>query len=465
MKCQKCGANMVSGHLYCDICGAEYQIVPDFEPELENSMAKSLSDISDTIREKNTTEKMIFHRNNTTKKVPSFLVIFTVVFICSVFVFLGYSKYTHSTTYQNNLAIEAADNKDYYTAAEIYEKIRKKNPNDAYWYIQKAKMNLAMGDDLAAYNLATTAITLDTNTDIAYAFLLSYLKDHENYIELVQYLKICNIDSLKDEYREYLATVPIPNYDSGSYDKSLEISFGTDYQGTIYYTLDGTIPTTESTVYQAPIKLGNGNHQLSVIYENELSLLGDPVVYEYHITSDIPMSPVVNPTSGKYTQGSMIVVDIEEGTRVFYTTDLSKPTLESEEYTAPIPMPLGESRYNFIAYSNQGIPGSVTQRNYMLNMKTALSIEDAEIKLIQKLISIGHILDQNGAVSGRYGVFRYFYKFPISEETNNYYVFEEHYMENQINNPLQHFYAVDVLYGNVYKLLSDGEGNYTRIDL
>ena len=37
MKCQKCGAELVSGHLYCDICGAEYQIVPNFEPEIESN--------------------------------------------------------------------------------------------------------------------------------------------------------------------------------------------------------------------------------------------------------------------------------------------------------------------------------------------------------------------------------------------------------------------------------------------
>ena len=51
MKCQNCGENMISGHLYCDACGAEYQIVPNFEPEIENSIAESLSDISDTIEE------------------------------------------------------------------------------------------------------------------------------------------------------------------------------------------------------------------------------------------------------------------------------------------------------------------------------------------------------------------------------------------------------------------------------
>ena len=51
MKCQKCGAQMVPGHLYCDICGAEYQIVPDFEPEIENSIAKSMSEVSEIIEE------------------------------------------------------------------------------------------------------------------------------------------------------------------------------------------------------------------------------------------------------------------------------------------------------------------------------------------------------------------------------------------------------------------------------
>ena len=51
MKCQKCGAQMVSGHLYCDTCGAEYQIVPDFDPEIENSIAQSMADISETLEE------------------------------------------------------------------------------------------------------------------------------------------------------------------------------------------------------------------------------------------------------------------------------------------------------------------------------------------------------------------------------------------------------------------------------
>ena len=280
-----------------------------------------------------------------------------------------------------------------------------------------------------------------------------------------QYLKQCKIEEIREKYWEYLCEVPAISKESGSYDEALELTFEKGFEGTIYYTTNGTVADQNSKKYENSIKLGNGIHSLNVIYENKFGLVSEPVTYEYQITSDIPIAPNVTLSSGKYTDAQMIKIEIEEGTKVYYTTDLTQPTSESKEYTMPIPMPLGESRFNFIAYSEKGIAGSVTQRNYMLNIKTNITLEEAETILVQKLISSAHILDKNGAVENRYGVFRYFYKFPISEAEMNYYVFEEHYMENQINNPLNHFYAVDVLYGNVYKLISDNNGNYTRINI
>ena len=43
MKCPHCGSEMVEGHLICEICGEEIRIVPDFEPEIENSISETLS--------------------------------------------------------------------------------------------------------------------------------------------------------------------------------------------------------------------------------------------------------------------------------------------------------------------------------------------------------------------------------------------------------------------------------------
>lgn len=454
---------MASEHLYCDICGAEYQIVPDFEPEIESSIAKSMSDISEMLEEDTPKEEEeISHSSKI--KTPSFTLIFLCILFGSVFVYMGYFKYTHSVNYQSKQAVTAVEEKDYYKAVKIYGELRKRNSQDAFWYIKEAEMNLQLDEPEKAYNLAVTAIGLEENQNMAYEFLLSYLEKDENYMEMKQYLQTCESEELREKYWEYLGEVPAINYESGTYDELLQLVFEKGYEGTVYYTLDGTLPTINSEKYEKPIKLGNGTHTLTVIYENKHNQVSNPVVLEYIVSSDTPMNPAVTPSSGIYRVAEMIEVVVEEGTRVYYTTDLSKPTSESLEYTVPIPMPLGESRFNFIAVSEKGIVSEVTQRNFMLNMKTNVTLEEAETLLVQKLISTGHILDKNGAVKDRYGVFHYFYKFPISETEVNYYVFEEHYMENQINNPLNHFYAVDVLYGNVYKLIADGKGNFTRVE-
>ena len=46
MKCHNCGADIPDGHLYCDKCGAEINIVPEFEPEVENEIDTTLSSIA-----------------------------------------------------------------------------------------------------------------------------------------------------------------------------------------------------------------------------------------------------------------------------------------------------------------------------------------------------------------------------------------------------------------------------------
>ena len=49
MKCPSCGARMKEGHLYCEKCGREIQMVPDFEPEIENSIRETLSSVGEEI--------------------------------------------------------------------------------------------------------------------------------------------------------------------------------------------------------------------------------------------------------------------------------------------------------------------------------------------------------------------------------------------------------------------------------
>ena len=45
MKCPNCGREMAEGTLYCEYCGEDIHIVPDFEPELEQNIQQTIHEI------------------------------------------------------------------------------------------------------------------------------------------------------------------------------------------------------------------------------------------------------------------------------------------------------------------------------------------------------------------------------------------------------------------------------------
>ena len=63
MKCHNCGAEIPDGHLYCDKCGAEINIVPEFEPEVENEIDTTLSSIADRLIKDDKPKVVIKYRN------------------------------------------------------------------------------------------------------------------------------------------------------------------------------------------------------------------------------------------------------------------------------------------------------------------------------------------------------------------------------------------------------------------
>ena len=51
MKCPNCGEEMAEDRLYCEHCGEDIHIVPDFEPELERNLEQSISAIMEDLQE------------------------------------------------------------------------------------------------------------------------------------------------------------------------------------------------------------------------------------------------------------------------------------------------------------------------------------------------------------------------------------------------------------------------------
>ena len=462
MYCQKCGASLPEGYLYCQKCGYEYQIVPDFDPEIENSIAQTMSFVKDSINKQgekqspSNPEDIIPDKEGQKKWIYSVAICIGMLFIL---VIVGLIFIRDSVFYMERIALKAMKEEDYTTAAKYYDKLRKKEPDNTDWYLKEAQLELLYGDPDTAKQLAYRAISEGAGNQEVYMFLMDLLIHEKAYKEAYDVLQGCQYDKILERYKEYNSRVGKLSHEGGSYDTIIKLTIEEPAKY-VYYTVDGTTPDQNSLLYEEPIILGNGTHTISLVSYNEYGVMGELLRKEYTINTTTPLAPLVLPETGELDNPEMIQIQVEPGSQVYYTTDGSIPDENSLLYREPIPIPMGESSYIFIAISENNEKSDITRRSYHLNFTVNISIAEAEDILMEELIQRGHILDKNGAIQDRYGVFRYFYQFPLRINGSNVYVFEEHYLENLIDNPLKNYYGVDVEKRVVYPLKKDFLGSY-----
>jgi len=155
---------------------------------------------------------------------------------------------------------------------------------------------------------------------------------------------------------------------------------------TIFYTTDGSTPTTSSTVYSGPITVGT-TETINAI-ATATNYANSPVssaTYTIHILP-LAATPTFSPASGTYvTVQTVSIADASTGVAIYYTTDGSTPTSNSTLYTGPITVPVNET-INAIAIAktaNTYAPSLVGSAAYVINLPPpAFTITDANTTLM-----------------------------------------------------------------------------------
>lgn len=134
-------------------------------------------------------------------------------------------------------------------------------------------------------------------------------------------------------------TIPTPtaSIPSGSYRTPLIVTLYDKYSKPLkaYYTLDGSTPTTSSTLYIGYIKI-TSTSTLKVIAVDSSRNTSGVLSNSYTIVTP-PANPVSSVRSGIYTKAQTITLsDITPGVSIYYTTDRTMPTAKSTLYTGPI---------------------------------------------------------------------------------------------------------------------------------
>jgi hypothetical protein len=137
-----------------------------------------------------------------------------------------------------------------------------------------------------------------------------------------------------------ITATPTFNPPAGSYTTAQSVAISSTTAGaTIYYTTDGSLPTTSSTRYSAPIQVSSTETIQTIATASGFATSAvASAAYTIGPTGGAPAAtPTFNPPAGSYTTAQSVAISstTAEAT-IYYTTDGSVPTTSSTRYSAPI---------------------------------------------------------------------------------------------------------------------------------
>jgi hypothetical protein len=135
---------------------------------------------------------------------------------------------------------------------------------------------------------------------------------------------------------EQQAPAPVISPAGGTFSAAQQVTITDSVSGaSIYYTVDGSTPTTGSTLYTGPFQLTTDTTVQAI--SSAVGYLQSSVSSAtYTFNTQVP-SPQFSPAAGSYTTTQSVTIsDTTSGATIYYTTDGSTPTTASAKYTAPI---------------------------------------------------------------------------------------------------------------------------------
>ena len=393
--------------------------------------------------------------------------------VVAIIVFVSGRVKRNSFEYKYQMAHEAYANGDYAHAVSYMESAANMHSDDLTVQYELAeyyqKNNQTQNAVLTYLNIIRD---FDTDILIAYTRLFAIYESQGDFGAINNVLAECNDPDIINQFQQYLSVQPEFSLDSGSYDDPIYLKITANPTGKIYYTMDGSTPDNESMEYNVPLYLEKGSFQIKAVYINSFGLMSPIAEGEFQINVAMPDAPTINLDSGEFEHPELIeVLDIPEDCVVYYTTDGSEPTKDSNVYKNPILMPTGSSTFQFVTYNFDDVPSEIVTRDYLFlidEKKVTAATAANQIMVYRFITGNGTLSDVDGTLTYLNGRLLFTVEAGIVIKNTDYFVVVEYFQDGNANTITKtgYLYAVSTKDENDYgtlKVNANGAYEYTRV--
>ena len=505
MLCPDCKTEIPEGKLLCPGCGKAIQIVPDFEPNIEDRLELSKRDIEvvmtqdgdgsegkndaavetkeipdvggetkeipDTAHEQpSAMDNIALRKKERSRKKVVTVFRLTTVLIIAAAVALGVFalRLRRDDSYDSHMkkAVEHMTFDEFDSAVDEYLLAASKegiSPEEA----ESARLGAAnayyhSGRNSQAVDILKEILQNNPENRTCYEQLIKIYESEGDIIAINDLISSCPVSEIYEEYRDYIALPPDFSTLGGEYAEEVELSLtALDGNSDIYYTIDGSIPDEKSEKYEKPIILTQGSYIISAVCINKKGYKSAVISEEYTVTHEAVKAPSVEPKEGKRSTPANIRAKADDGLEIYYTDDGTEPSLESKRYEGEIPMPLGRSTFTFVAADGNGNLSEAVSVSYDLQMIAAFSPEDGINYLLANLVATGKLLDVEGHTLDGKGIFSYKCDSCCISGSRIYYMIDESLEADGEKKKTGNIYALDFATLELYKAVRDADGNFT----
>ena len=361
MRCTHCGANIPNDQLICPVCGAEVQIVPDYNPledvlarEVKGSVAGATRQIqADVVRRQNVSQNQQNRNRQNQRSNPNSTRVLSQAELDKV----REERREQLRRQRAQRQRQKTDAKRYQDARQSTENLRRTSTESRR--LQQIKKQEAARKKRQKLLTVFFLLILLVGIGIYIGYQNSYTGmikkgnaalQNSNYTSAENYFNRAIIkDKSKAEAYTGLANIYVAQDDLDSAES-------------VYLN---ALETQPSNLYKAAVKFYEKTEQPNKISDllqdcedkNVLSAMNDYV----------SAAPEFSLKEGTYDEVQQVTLTSATGGTIYYTTDGSDPTESSTEYKEAVLLQSeGDTEIRAIAVNKKGIPSAVSSAKYSI---------------------------------------------------------------------------------------------------